>query len=177
MIAALTLGSELDPNAVLATIGSIIVAGIAALAGRAGIARAKAKRAAGAAAEEDPTVSPSPLAAFAGTQNEFMALVVQDSVNLRAEIVRLDEQRRAELEAHRTSSAAELDVVRQELAVVRADLEAARTEHTNFSRAVRRYLEQLAHAWPLGGDPMPFPETSDAPLLERVLPHRRRRQA
>lgn len=173
---ALVLAQEVDPNVIITALSTIIVAYAGIWGGRKAIASAKKRHAAGDLAEDEPTVPPSPLAAFAGTQNEFMALVVQDSVNLRAELAQVARDSRAELEQHRAASSAELAGLRAELALVRADLEAATASHAAFFRAVRRYLEQLFHAWP-NTLSIPDPDPHDVPILAAALPRVRGRRA
>jgi hypothetical protein len=141
-------GPALDPNIVLpATLTLIGVLGAAWLASRASRSRPRPP-----ATPEQPVVAPSPLAAFSGTQNEFMALVIADNEAIRSEVAGL----------------------RSEVAGLRQDLEEARSSHGAFERAVRRYLELLATAW-VGPEPMPWPANDDLGILERTLPRRSRR--
>lgn len=139
---------ELDPNIVIpATLTLIGVLGAAWLASRASRSRPKPPPVA-----EVPDVTPSPLAAFSGTQNEFMALVIEDNAAIRQEVSGL----------------------RTEVTALRTELAEARSSHGAFERAVRRYLELLASAW-AGPDPMPWPANDDLGILERTLPRRRGR--
>lgn len=89
----------------------------------------------------------SALASYSGDQNEFMALVIEDSKNLHSRIDRMDNQ-----------------------------LEALKKERTQIVGAFGRYIQKLALAWGSGGK-MPFPDDDDMSILEDTLPAdwRRRR--
>jgi hypothetical protein len=137
---------ELDPNVVLTGFLTLVGVGITALAAY------LASRARKTPPVEHPavTVPPSPLANFSGTQNEFMALVIKDNEAIRAELAG----------------------VRDDVARLGAELAEARSAYGLFERAVRRYLELVASVWP-GPEPMPWPDSDDFGLLERILPRRR----
>jgi hypothetical protein len=141
--------TELDPNivvpATLTFLGVVIAALFAFLASRA--------RKTPPPASDEPKAPPSPLASFSGTQNEFMALVIADNTAIRTE----------------------LGLVKQDVARLSNELDAARSSHGAFERAVRRYLELLASAW-IGPDPMPWPESDDLAVLDRALPRQGRRR-
>lgn len=147
LIAAAT-DPELDPNVIIpATLTLIGVLGAGWLAARASRSRPKPPP-----PPDVPNVAPSPLAAFSGTQNEFMALVIEDNTAIRQEVAGL----------------------RREVVALRDELAATRSAHGAFERAVRRYLELLASAW-VGPTPMPWPAEDDLGILERTLPRRARR--
>lgn len=145
---------ELDPNIVTPAVLTLIgVLGAAYIANRA------ARRRSSPQSTEPPVVAPSPLSTFSGTQNEFMRLVIKDNEAIRGELA---------------SNRAETSALRSEVAGLRADLESARNSHGSFERAVRRYLEVIAGAWP-GPEQMPWPADDDLGILERTLPRRSRR--
>lgn len=135
--------TELDPNvavpAVLTLAGVSITALFAFLASRA--------RKSPPPPEPEGQAPPSPLAQFSGTQNEFMALVLRDNAEIRAEVAEL----------------------KGEVAGLKTELEQTRSNHRGFEHAVRRYLELLAGAWP-GPESMPWPDSADLSVLEQTLP-------
>lgn len=142
-------------NTVITVIGTVVVA---AVGGTFAVITAHRKK------EPDPpagpsSMPPSPLANFSGTQNDFMALVVQDNQALR-EQMRLLEGR----------------VTGAEEKAASAETAAHETKqlHSEFQRAVRRYLLALSEAW-TGPTPMPNPREEDLGLLEHTLPRLRRR--
>jgi len=100
-----------------------------------------------------PAVAPSPLANFSGTQNEFMSLVIKDNQELRDQVTELGER----------------------MGSAERQLRETQTRHSDFQRAVRMYLEELATAWP-GPAGMPWPNERDLQILEHTLPRIRRRQ-
>lgn len=140
--------TELDPNVVIpAALTLIGVLGAAWIANRVSRSRRTPTT-----TTEPPTVPPSPLAAFSGTQNEFMALVIEDNALIRQEVAEL----------------------RDKVIGLEEQLRTERTDRSHFERAVRRYLELLASVWP-GPDPMPWPANGDDLLLADTLPRRARR--
>lgn len=130
--------------AALTLVGVAVTAVFAYLASRA--------RNAPPPAEPEAQALPSPLAKFSGTQNEFMALVIADNAAIRVELAG----------------------VKTEVEKLRGELQEARSAHGAFERAVRRYLELLAGAWP-GPESMPWPDSDDLAVLERTLPRYGRR--
>ena len=124
-------------TAIVITLGSVLVAAIT-VTGAVLQSRAKVSRA--SEAGDTPAVTPSPLANFSGTQNEFMALVIADNADLR-----------------------------EKIGAIEITVDNMRTEHNQFKRAVRTYLEDLAAAWP-GPAKMPWPNEADLRILEHTLP-------
>lgn len=141
-------------NTLITVLGTIAVA---VVGGTFAILQARRKKP--EIVDPEPAGAPSPLANFSGTQNEFMALVIRDNEVLREEIRRL---------AARTEEAVATAEAARKAARETQDL------HTEFQRAVRRYLEDLAAAW-TGPVPMPYPNENDFGLLEHTLPRLRRR--
>lgn len=107
-----------------------------------------------------PAIAPSPLTSFSGTQNEFMALVIQDNAIIRGELEKV--------RAAGADTQAQVDELSEAL-------EKARAAHTSFQLAVRRYLARVAvYIEGLGGS-MPHPEGEDLGILEHTLPRHHRR--
>lgn len=136
-----------EPNVIVTALATVLVALIGGVFAYLGT-RARVDP---AGPQPAPVVAPSPLANFSGTQNEFMALVIQDNQAIRSELAG----------------------VQAEVRELRTSLEAARRTHTAFELAVRRYLELLARAW-AGPDPMPWPSEDDLGVLRHTLPRSRR---
>jgi hypothetical protein len=59
---------------------------------------------------------------------------------------------------------------KQKLTTAEAEIEAIKIHQTSFSSAVKRYLMKLAAAWK-GPEPMPWPDEADLDLLHKTLPY------
>jgi hypothetical protein len=156
--------ADVDPNIVIPASFTALAAIIVAL-----IAHGRTRpRADAPTAPPTATVPPSPLADFSGTQNEFMALVVQDSKELRRQLAQLRQDAAADVAQARREAAAEA-------AETRAVVAAMREERTLLERAITRYLEFLAGEWP-GPGTMPGPAVEDLGILAQTIPPRRHRR-
>lgn len=126
-------------KAIIASVGTIVVAALV-LTGTILSSRKPSK-------DKAPTGDVKPLAEFNGTQNEFMALVIQDNTDLRRQL------------GDYSGSLEEL----------KETVNSIKTHQEGFLAAVRRYLMKLATAW-AGPDPMPWPDDADFHILEETLP-------
>lgn len=124
-------------NAALITAAASIVVAILVLVGV--ILRINHPAPPPAAPRNTPTALP-PLAAFNGTQVEFLELVVK---------------RHNELDAKYTKLSADFDEEKQ--------------QREKFQGAVSRYLQLLSAAWP-GPGKMPAPDQGDMDILGDTLP-------
>lgn len=129
-----------------------ILAAVLAVAGVIYAARRPSKQ------KEPPTDHRGyPLENFQGTQNEFMALVVQDNRSLRDGQEKLNDV---------------LDEQNRVIDELKAMVESIKQHQDSFLFAVRRYLMKLASEWP-GPEKMPWPDEEDFHLLEDTLPNRK----
>ena len=146
-------------RSLIGAIGTVAVALITTLG--AGLLLAKRpKKPADDDDEAAPVIAPSPLTAFSGTQNEFMALVIEDNAAIRAELARVKE----------AGNQTQADVV-----TLRTELGEARASHSRFELAVRRYLARVAVYIDTLGGSMPHPDGEDLGILEHTLPRSPRR--
>lgn len=95
-----------------------------------------------------PDVSPSPLAEFSGTQNEFTQLVMKDNADLRTQ----------------------LGALAADVAEIKATQADERKAANSYRGAMRRYLQKIQNAW-RGPAPMPLPDDADFDLLSQTLPN------
>jgi hypothetical protein len=94
--------------------------------------------------KEDPDatagVADVVLSSYTGEQNEFVSMVIQNSLTVQHRLDHLD-----------------------------AIVEEMRKERTQVMGAFARYVNKLAKAWGSGGS-MPYPDTEDLKILEETLP-------
>lgn len=149
MVAVATTQGTIDPNIIAPAVITGFVSLVAAY-----LAYLVSKRPSKEGSKESSShVETSPLANFSGTSNDFIKIVISENEKKQAQIDKLAEKQQ--------ETDDKLDHVMR--------------SHSNFEDAVSRYIKRIAeHVEKLGGT-MPRPDTSDIPILGRILPRSPRR--